>query len=192
MDTRSLWDTPVWLVPRAVEFQNELKTMKKRIIKYKHLADETLNKSVNNGWRVDDPHKLEGLTLLRDYIVWMSRKVFKEVNYDDENGKKNLRMTSWLNVHNEYGYNTIHNHADSLLSGVIYINTPEGSGDLIFRDPRPIAASNKLIKNANSTFKVSPKAGLSVLFPGYLEHWVAPSRTRENDPRISIAFNVHE
>ena len=92
----------------------------------------------------------------------------------------------------QYGYNSIHNHADSLLSGVIYINTPKGSGDIIFRDPRPIAASNKLLKNANSTFKVSPTAGLSVLFPGYLEHWVAPSSATDNDPRISIAFNVHE
>ena len=185
-----LWASPVWVVPPAKEFQAELKSIAKTIYKYKDQAEPEANKSIRNGWRINDPHTLDGLDVIEKYITWLSEKCFKDAK--KEPNRDNLRLTSWLNVHNTGGYNTVHSHPYALLSGVIYIQCPEGSGSLHLRDPRSGAAGDTLLNDIGKDLVIKPQNGHAVLFPSYLEHWVEPSQADSNSTRISIAFNVHD
>ena len=189
MQKKSLFSTPVWLVPPAKEFSDQLPLITKAILDLSpdkngvDKANYASLKSLHNGWRIDDPHKLDSLKILGSYMVYLSNKALSDQSLD----KKQLTLTSWLNVHNKFGFNNVHHHASSLLSGVIYIAAPQGSGDLHIRDPRlgPYFSTNSLSRSGD--FVVTPKSGFAVLFPGFLEHFVAPS---EVDGRISVAFNV--
>jgi len=101
------------------------------------------------------------------------------------------RLESWVNIHDRGGFNFLHMHDGCLLSGAFYLQVPEGSGNLVFRDPRP-GVINSPFKGANanghSDVQVGPEAGLVVLFPNWLDHYVEP---HENDiPRISLSFNA--
>ena len=192
LQSKKYWSTPVWIIPPAVELKSQLAEIKDKILKCKSMADPSFNKSVKNGWRVDDIHKIDGLTIIGNYMIWMCQKCFEEVGFTYNQKTHSLTLSTWLNVHDKNGFNSVHDHAGSLISGVLFINCPEGSGNLIFRDPRRSSSTCKLLSMANKELVVTPRPGNAVLFPGYLEHFVEPSSTAEDDPRISVAFNVNQ
>ena len=104
-----------------------------------------------------------------------------------------LRLQSWINMHDRGGFNFLHVHEGSLLSGSFYLQVPPGSGKFVFRDPRPGVIHGYVkgaVPNGYSDIHLTPAAGLLVLFPCWMEHFVEP---HENDqPRIAIAFNALE
>lgn len=87
------------------------------------------------------------------------------------------RCGFWLNAMAPGTATSVHTHAeaDELLSGVYYVSTPVGCGDLLFTAP-PFEV------------RVTPRAGLLLLFPPTLAHGV--ERNRSDDLRLSIAFNI--
>ena len=94
---------------------------------------------------------------------------------------------AWVNLLRDGGYNKVHNHPGAVWSAVYYVSVgeldpePGGNGDFEFMDPRPgnIHGSKKIIK---------PEAGLLIMFPSWLHHYVNPYRG--GGERISIAFNM--
>ena len=68
-----------------------------------------------------------------------------------------------------------------------------GRANFVFRDPRPGAIHGKVkgpVPNGHSDIHLTPSAGLLVLFPCWMEHYVEP---HDNDqPRITLAFNALE
>lgn len=103
-----------------------------------------------------------------------------------------FQLQSWINIHDKGGFNFLHMHEHSVLSGTFYLQVPEGSGGLVFRDPRPHVLGSFLKgagPNAHSDVTLQPQPGLVVLFPAWLEHFVEPHRS--DTPRISIPFNVN-
>ena len=99
---------------------------------------------------------------------------------------------AWVNVSPKYASNRIHVHPRDHLSGVYYVQAPENSGSICFRDPRPQVEMWDFPygeTNEMSTREVSyqPAAGRMVLFPSWLAHEVRPNMSEED--RISIAFN---
>ena len=105
--------------------------------------------------------------------------------------KPEFELQSWANIHDRGGFNFLHMHDGCLLSGTFYLQVPEGSGDLVLRDPRP-GVLNSFAKgsgaNACKDIHLRPEAGLIVLFPHWLEHFVEVHGS--DTPRISIAFNA--
>jgi uncharacterized protein (TIGR02466 family) len=107
-------------------------------------------------------------------------------------------VNSWLMRHDKNHYAHEHSHANSVISGVYYVDVPEMSGNLIFHK-----ASNN-ISNAMSPvialkykqyttytseeYSVKTKNNLLVLFPSNLRHSVPISFS--NKPRYCIAFNT--
>ena len=93
----------------------------------------------------------------------------------------------WANVLREGGYNRIHNHPGTVWSGCYYVSIgepdaePECNGCIEFQDPRPgnIHGGKE---------RVPPEAGIMLMFPSWLNHFVNPFRGRGE--RISIAFNL--
>ena len=102
-----------------------------------------------------------------------------------------FELESWINIHDRGGFNFLHIHDGCLLSGAFYLQVPEGSGSLVFRDPRP-GVLNSPFKgphaNGHQDIQLKPEAGLVVLFPNWLDHYVEPHGN--DQPRISISFNA--
>lgn len=103
----------------------------------------------------------------------------------------------WVNI-NGYGHtNSMHDHPDSLISGVFYVNKPESSGDIIFESPAISLVSaywhsymhGKHSEYHNSRWGVSCKTGNLVLFPSFLRHSVQKNENKTQE-RISISFNI--
>ena len=97
----------------------------------------------------------------------------------------------WINVNKKNDWNTIHSHGQYNLSGTYYVKVPKDSGQIVFRDPRPVAMTNSFMVNRfdkGEFRKIKPIEGLLILFPSYLEHFVEPSNADED--RISISFDV--
>jgi uncharacterized protein (TIGR02466 family) len=102
-------------------------------------------------------------------------------------------LQSWVNMHDRGGFNYLHVHEGSLLSGSFYLSVPSGSGQFVFRDPRPGVIHNSVkggVPNGHADVHLTPSAGLLVLFPCWMEHYVEPHDSDE--PRITIAFNAIE
>jgi uncharacterized protein (TIGR02466 family) len=112
-----------------------------------------------------------------------------------EMGQGNIAfcLQSWINLHDRGGFNFLHMHEGSLLSGGFYLSVPPGSGQFVFRDPRPGVIHNSVkggVPNGHADVHLTPSAGLLVLFPCWMEHYVEPHDSDE--PRITIAFNALE
>jgi len=106
--------------------------------------------------------------------------------------EQSFGLQSWVNLHDRGGFNFLHLHEAALLSGSFYLKVPPGSGDLVFRDPRPGVIHHALkgsFPNAHADINLRPSAGLLVLFPCWMEHFVEPHAGDE--PRICIAFNAN-
>ncbi len=88
-----------------------------------------------------------------------------------------LRCGFWLNAMPPGSGTSRHSHEenDELLSGVYYVAVPEHSGDIGFQDG-PFRT------------QVRPSAGMLLLFPPSLVHWVEPHRGE--GLRLSVAFNL--
>lgn len=107
-------------------------------------------------------------------------------------GGQGFQLQSWVNLHDRGGFNFLHMHEGSLLSGSFYLEVPAGSGALCFRDPRPGVIHGILkgsVPNGHADIHLRPSTGLLVLFPSWMEHYVEPHESDE--PRICIAFNAN-
>lgn len=109
--------------------------------------------------------------------------------------KLRLDCDGWINVNPTGAYNTPHDHPGNLWSGTYYVATPDGgdahdqSGRIEFIDSRSGLADN-LVKApfAASKCGIRPKAGMLLIFPANLLHWVHPNAAAED--RVTIAFNA--
>ena len=85
-------------------------------------------------------------------------------------------LSSWFCVNTPGAYNEWHNHSGIPASGVIYIQTPDNSGDIEFRD-------------AEQTLTITPYSGLMIQFPGNLEHRVTVNNSKQD--RICLVLNMN-
>jgi len=92
-------------------------------------------------------------------------------------GSSNPYPPLWFNVAGKGEITGLHDHAHlSTLSGVLYLQAEEGSGDLYFR--------KEGIKDLN----LRPEVGKMVIFPPFLRHGVHSNDSSRD--RISFAFNL--
>ena len=115
----------------------------------------------------------------------------------DVGGRQPVCQVCWANVHPPGSYHTRHIHPATVqLSGVYYIHTPKGCGDIVFHDlarflglwgaAPPIQEPTPYNR---SQFPVEPQPGLCVLFPAYVMHEVETNRS--DGDRVGIAFNIN-
>jgi hypothetical protein len=93
---------------------------------------------------------------------------------------------SWFTVIGKGQGISRHRHPGSVVSGVIWIDLPEGSPDLEFWDPtNPLRMLEQPVME--HTLTAGATEGTLVLWPSWLEHQTIPSESEK--PRISISFN---
>jgi uncharacterized protein (TIGR02466 family) len=106
-----------------------------------------------------------------------------------------LLKEMWVNVLDAGGRQAMHNHANSFVSGVIYLTpTHPGSQTVFMKSPGGI---DFLFKNdhantvpgaysADKWISPAPQPGDMILFPSYLLHAVPPNQGKR---RITLSFN---
>ncbi|MEP7057922.1 MAG: putative 2OG-Fe(II) oxygenase [Caldimonas sp.] len=102
----------------------------------------------------------------------------------------------WVNVLDPGGRQATHNHANSFVSGVLYLTPTHessrtvfmkspGGTDFIFRNDHARMTPGPF--NADKWISPAPEPGDMVLFPSYLMHAVPPNA---GERRVSLAFNA--
>ena len=107
-----------------------------------------------------------------------------------------LQKEMWVNVMDTGGRQAMHNHANSFISGVVYLTpTHPGSQTVFMKSPGGI---DFMLKNdhagttpgefcADKWISPAPTPGDMVLFPSYLMHAVPPN---QGERRITLSFNA--
>jgi len=109
------------------------------------------------------------------------------------NSKASYNLTyAWLNVNSNNTFQEFHTHNDAIFSAVFYIACPDGSGSIVFEDPKePDMYPLKEIESKNqlsyTRIWYPPIENSLLIFRSYLRHMVEPCKNIE--PRISIALN---
>jgi hypothetical protein len=123
--------------------------------------------------------RFENLYLRRDSLPGLGEILdFAQAQAARRLGKSvaELRSGFWLNAMSPGQSTSRHSHEenDEVLSGVYYVTAQADSGDILFHDP-PFET------------RVTPQAGLLLLFAPELAHSVEPNTS--DQLRLSIAFN---
>ncbi|PSB41710.1 TIGR02466 family protein [Chamaesiphon polymorphus] len=192
-NSRNDWfPTPVWCF--EVENQQQLNQTLLREVYNEYQVDREGEKWSNVlGWHSkNDLHKRDSFAEFTQIISKNVLEVATFLNWDLQYFSTNI-TTCWAIVNGKLASNSVHNHPNSILSGVYYLKVPENSGGLFFSDPRP--ASQMLIPpigefNLWTSPKVvyKPMVGTMLLFPSWLLHGVEMNMSEE--VRISVSFNI--
>jgi uncharacterized protein (TIGR02466 family) len=104
-----------------------------------------------------------------------------------------LHMTnSWLNVTQENQAHDLHNHNNSILSGVVYIKTKDSTPSITFSRLNPPMLLNFTSEEPNFfntlEWEIPVEDNCIIIFPSQCFHYVRKNTT--SNERISIAFNT--
>lgn len=159
-------------------------------------ADPGIVRSNRNGWHssrdffsLADPACVE----LRKHLVDAVSQATLHVAPRFEAARWRLQLEGWVNVLGPHGLHAPHDHPAFVWSGAYYVSVPDGEGDAgMFEafDPRT-SVRYPLLEGAacfHDSRKLRPEAGMVLLFPSYLRHWVYPNEGEAE--RVSIAFNA--
>ncbi|HZF30979.1 MAG TPA: TIGR02466 family protein [Gammaproteobacteria bacterium] len=197
----NLFPTPLVIasLPDAETLNVELK----RIILAREAATESVQRSNHGGWQSSwDLHQWGGAPMQR--VLSFTRAIADEVTVDRAGKRHDLKwaINCWANVNRQGHGNQFHTHPGALWSATYYVDDggigadASLGGEFEIQDPRGVAP---VMYAPMLTFpgpdgaalgeaqRLTPRAGMCVVFPSWLSHGVRPYRgTRE---RISIAVN---
>jgi uncharacterized protein (TIGR02466 family) len=130
---------------------------------------------------------------LEAIIARHAARFAKHLQWDLRGGRP-VCDSIWVNILPEGGSHTSHLHTNAVMSGTYYVLVPEGSGALVFEDPRHAMMMAAPPRKAQAprpmqTYaSVEPKAGTILLWESWLRHEVAINRA--SAARISVSFNL--
>jgi uncharacterized protein (TIGR02466 family) len=164
------------------------------------VAKKYLNDSTYIGYRwgykntFDAPIKLSeqiDIKPFKDQIEKSGRLYLRQLGYDEST----ITFETQVFVSEMIGgdYHESHTHPNSILSGLLYLQVPEGSAPLILSDPRPFRQFTMLPTLGNTTtnieeISITPKKGLLLIWESWIPH-VVP-KTNNKDGRITMVFNI--
>jgi len=188
LSRHELFPTVIWQAKLA-QFDGRLAAWSDTVEAMRAASPVPAGRTNRSGWNSQDNAVLDnaGFAPLGDEV----RRIVAGLIREMAGHERPFALQSWVNMHDRGGFNFLHMHDNVLLSGCFYVRVPAGSGALVFREPRPGVLHSPFKgngPNAAKDVRLTPSAGLLVLFPHWLEHFVEP---HENDqPRIAIAFNA--
>jgi len=153
--------------------------------------DKGVVKTNMNGWHSQtNMHTFPQFKPLVDVLYEMQNEIYKEEWLDRQPRLGNM----WANINYPGGYNRPHVHPNCLFSGVYYVKSQPGAGQLVVNDPRPgiqtmmpTRVKGQPPKHLWREAHIDPVPGRIIMFPAWLWHCVEPNQS--NDIRISVSFN---
>ena len=165
-------------------------------------TNQLLDITKNTEWYnpKDTNIRSKSLHIIKEYkLTWLKESIFNSFNkFKDNvlkyNNTKFVMTTSWLTCTKPGFGSTIHNHNNSMWSGVFYFGNEEGkSTGIEFAD-----FANKMngfvvtpteYNDWNcSSYDYYPKNNSVIFFPSQTPHSVKKNKSKQN--RYSIAFNL--
>ena len=139
----------------------------------------------------DDKFILERLELqrLKNTLLDEIKEYFNNVmGYEFE-----IYITnSWCNIAGHNEGQTLHNHANSVISGVFYLDVDRSQPSITFVNPTPPFLLNMRSNQYNMfnslEFDIPLEDNYVIIFPSQCFHYVKSNPTTNN--RVSIAFNT--
>lgn len=184
--------TPVWQF--KVENYEQINQKLLQTIYDEHRRDSKGEKWSNVlGWHsVDNLHQRDGFEDFTNIVKNNVMDPASFLNWDLKKFTVNI-TTCWATINNKFASNSVHNHPNSILSGVYYVKAPKNCGGVFFSDPRP--AAQVLVPPVTKfnlwTFPrvtCKPYEGVMLMFPSWLLHGVETSLSAED--RVSLSFNI--
>ena len=104
---------------------------------------------------------------------------------------------SWISVTNPGEWHPHHRHANSIISGVFYIDT-EDTDRLTWTDPN-IDHKEKGLQTQPKEFNkwngpewsAAVEKNMLLLFPSWMTHYVPINKSERSKPRMTLAFNSY-
>ena len=180
-------------VPDAAAMNRELLAL----ILAQEASCATVGRSNIGGWHSRPDFLSRPGSAISALTTWIAWAVQQMVNATAGPGTctETLSVCAWATVCRTGAYHAPHSHPDSAWSGVYYVDPgtdrPEQplSGVLEFLDPRSAAEAVTAPGDPyGEPVRVRPRAGLLVVFPSWLYHWVHPYTG--DAPRIAVSFNA--
>lgn len=144
----------------------------------------------NANHNVQDPHMWDEL---HDFMVWLE-PVVKQVwqEWDMQDIQLDV-MNSWTNITNKGGFVIEHDHSPAHMALSIYLDKPEGSGNIEFRNPLHsswtyMPRSHEDYSKQDFWQEVPCNTNDVVIFPAWLSHRVQANKVNAN--RIVMSMNV--
>jgi len=189
---KEFWSTPMWFCnlsennthPTKTSFNEDLIQF---IIGEAEKSKENYYKSNRGGWQsrtdlYDEP-------ALHD----LGNAVYNVVKTSIPETQGIYFQQMWAAVNKRGNWNAIHQHGNYQMSGAYYLQVPENSGEIVFRDPRPCAISNWVVNKVltkGEFEKITPKESDLMIWPAFLDHFVEPSESDQDRIMISFDFNI--
>lgn len=141
----------------------------------------------------DDLQNQPGFKPLCDLILLETSKALDYLSIDRD---EHYISCMWSNVSPIGVAHMEHTHYNSIVSGVLYLQVPAGSGSTYFADPRP--GTNVLVPKYNKADPTlvgarctyPPERGAILIFPSWLPHGVYNSKSDPTQLRITLSFNI--
>jgi uncharacterized protein (TIGR02466 family) len=103
-------------------------------------------------------------------------------------------LNSWGNIYPKGEYVRQHNHPNSVMSGVYYLDCPPGTGGTHFINPLEYARAmdypafaERNMKNFEEVY-FDEQPGRIILFPGWLKHYTEANQSDQD--RVILSFNL--
>ena len=186
-----LWSTPIWIVnlsdndihPTKTSLNEDLLNF---VVGEVEKNPQVVKKSNRGGWQSrTDLHKEPALEDLKKQIYNVCKSIFPPMQ-----GMYFKQM--WAGVNKKGNFNILHQHGHYQLSGGYYLQVPENSGKIQFRDPRPSAMANWIttyVLRKGEWEGYTPKASDLMIWPAFIDHQVEPSQSDQD--RIMISFDLN-
>ena len=130
---------------------------------------------------------------IKNILLSHVNEYFRQI-YIPKNKDLKLYITqSWLNYTKNNEFHHLHSHANSFISGVLYMQANEDVDSIVLERRKTL--ENILIKPENwgvfnsENWRYKIKTGMLILFPSTVPHSVRTKR--DNEERISLAFNTY-
>lgn len=185
----SMFPTFVW----QTMLKNEVyQTINESILnKLAELKQSISNISPSGNWQSNQKlHELKEFQALISCVNTTTTGVLEFLKI----GHNGFNITGcWANLNSKSAIHRNHSHPNNFLSGVYYVQAPEGADTINFHDPRiqtgiirpPVT---ELTNENTDQVVVRVKQGMFLLFPSWLQHSVDPNQSDQT--RISISFNI--
>lgn len=190
---------PVPLLISRVEGCEELNDALKAELVKRRPKEPSLSASNRYGWHSErdfferaEPAHAELAAILRAFTEQANAKMAPDLPPGFA-----MKMEGWVNINPTHAFNAPHDHAGAFWSGTYYADVPvpddsedKLSGAIEFIDPRGSLGTSVKIETpmTKPRFTVRPGAGMILLWPAYLKHWVHPNNAAGE--RVTVSFNA--
>lgn len=182
--------------PTAVLSEHHIMLADKMLsVAKKYLADPAF---VGRRWgyrnTFDSPTALDNMPDIipfKELVNKTGRNYLKQLGYNDSSIVFETQI--FVSEMFEGNYHEEHTHPNSILSGLLYLQVPEGSAPLIVLDPRPFRNFVMLPKLLDTIpnieeISIKPSKGLLLMWESWIPHMVPQTHNKEG--RITMVFNL--